>query len=275
MGVTARYQSVGKIDEKKELLEQLKKYRDILSVSMYDYLNELLSLEISALGDYITKDTRSILSDIRIYRQIVRYNIYSKAINLFEKEKDNIGNYIINDDNSILLITGDDSTNYANLFMFDYADRIFNSIVDDEYKNMRIGNIDFFKTVESNKVSKEDLEIIKKEFERIKIKAEKSRYTANINYSHWSELGRLNTVGSYQKFLMHTANTKDRNIDIKKTVELTEYVNKLLLEEFDVKKNSFKEWTISSNNTINGFEVNKTNIKKMPNLTIRNNIKYI
>ena len=62
----------------------------------------------------------------------------------------------------------------------------------------------------------------------------------------------------------------------KREVEITKYFNDLLLEDYGLTRNSF----IEEKNGINFdpykvSELKKTLVKKMPNLTITNHIKYL
>lgn len=84
-----------KIDDStgKTLGEELEKYKCIFSKNLYNYLESIVNLEVSALRqDNITSEQVSALSEFKIFKEILYYNICARALKY--KESDNVKYYV-------------------------------------------------------------------------------------------------------------------------------------------------------------------------------------
>lgn len=70
---------------KKELKHSLVAYKQILTNSIFDYLNSILELEFSVLKENIGDDEKELLTELSIYREIAVYNIYNRALKLIKE----------------------------------------------------------------------------------------------------------------------------------------------------------------------------------------------
>ena len=97
-------------DKSMQLKEQLNKTKCIFSYEVYEYLESVLNLEVSALRqDNISSKKIEALSELKLYRDILYYNICNRALT-----------YI--DSNSIKY----DIENYDKSFFISYGDIINN-----------------------------------------------------------------------------------------------------------------------------------------------------
>ena len=108
----------------------------------------------------------------------------------------------------------------------------------------------------------------------------KNPYSSSSDYDKYNYL-RWNSE-HYKK--IHEYEEKYRQLDCKKEltdeekreVEITKYFNDLLLEDYGLTRNSFIEEKNGINfDSYKVSELKKTLVKKMPNLTITNHIKYL
>ena len=79
-------ESYYEINKRDVLVQELKRYKSILSKEIYDYFNALISLEKSVIDGTISEEEDKMLSFLPFYRSIVKYNIYNHALNVLGKE---------------------------------------------------------------------------------------------------------------------------------------------------------------------------------------------
>lgn len=274
-----------KIKEKEELLELLKKYKTILSQSKYDYFRSVIELDINSLDDYISNSERKVLSELEIYNETARYNIYNRAIKLFKQEEKNIGKVSIEDNNGILSIKT--SADCIQLFMFNHINNPFGSVME-EAKTTSIGNISMFKTDLASNLNAKDIELIKEKLEKIRkvINPYGSYYRHGVNksLSYTWEQNHNQEILEYKHFLKNIYISKPLTDKEKKQLELTGYVHDLLNEEFSLTDKDYDDEQIDLENEdyrnvcVKSFDklvLNKTLTKRMPNLVISDNTKYI
>ena len=143
---------------------------------------------------------------------------------------------------------------------------------------MSIGNISLFQTFDNDEQRNLELKNVMSILENLYNR--KNPYSSSSDYDKYNYL-RWNSE-HYKK--IHEYEEKYRQLDCKKEltdeekreVEITKYFNDLLLEDYGLTRNSF----IEEKNGINFdpykvSELKKTLVKKMPNLTITNHIKYL
>lgn len=247
-----------KVKSKEELIRELENYKTILNSEKYDYINSLIELEFSALQNYITQDEKNILLNLAVYRDAVIYNIYKRAYDLFSKydEISKVGNDS-NSQNLNAFING------FKIFEFNY-----NSI--NNTQNKIIGSI-----LLNNKFIDEDIR--DKEIERVinkldMLKNETNPFSSksstlqayNWNFTHKNEIEKYeNLLDQYSSFEELT--DKD-----KKNLEIINEVNELLLKDYDISFEK-KDEVFSCVKS----KMNKEYIKKLPDVSVKNIIRYI
>ena len=268
-----------KVNTKEELLKMLKKYRGILSDPMISYLNSLIELEFSVIREYISNSDRESLSELEIYKKIAIYNIYNRAQNLFNQQNDE---FIISGNNNGwegLNVSTKINNRNISLFDFDYKEKS-NITVPSGFKSLNIGNISLFQTLENEKLRESELTRVMSKLERLydmKNPYPSRRGVIGGPADTWS-FKHLEEIQKYEELFRQLDSKKELSDEDKKEIEITKLFHDLLLEDYGLTNKSFKkENPILSifNYGIDNTPLQKTFVKKMPNLNIKNNIKYI
>lgn len=267
-----------KVNTKDELTKLLEQYRGILTEPIMDYLNSLIELEFSVIREYIEENDKMKLSELEIYKRIAIYNIYNRALNLFKKSEPSLD------------ITGNESgyeelcasiklgNKNIRLFSFDYSNRLsIDTKIPKGYKTMKIGTISLYQTLESQELREAELNRVMQKLERL--------YDAHNPYfsrpgvfggpaSQWA-FAHNEKITYYEKKFTELDSKKELSDDDKKEIEMTNKIHSLLLEDYGLSNESFEEE--ENKQVFNRKESNlqKILVKKQPNLTIENNIKYI
>ncbi|MEE3342593.1 MAG: hypothetical protein VZS44_00700 [Bacilli bacterium] len=257
------------INSKEELLILLNQYEGILKKNMIEYLNSLIELEFSVIKEYISESDRKALSELEIYKKIAIYNIYNRALNLFNSQKGRYNIYGINHGNKGLKISKTIKDKSIDLFDFDYREiqsNKWNTTIPKHFKSLYIGDISLFQTIESKELREAELKRINDELERL------YREPICLRPRRHSE-----KIKQYEKELTQLDSKKELDANDKREIKITKKFQELLLEDYGLTKDSFVD---ESNNPFVNFgkektKTNKNLVLKMPNLTIKDNIKYI
>ena len=67
---------------------KLGEYRRVLLPSIYEYLESLVNLEVSAVKELLSKEDYIAISNLDIYRKVVIYNIYNKILRVIQNIDD-------------------------------------------------------------------------------------------------------------------------------------------------------------------------------------------
>lgn len=253
---------------KEELLELLKKYRGILNASMLSYLRSLIELEFSVIKEYISKTDQKALAELEIYKEVAIYNIFKRTQNLFNNQNGEFSLYAHNIDSIRLSVSKylNEENSHIDLFEF----KSYNGNLDN-----RIGDVSLFQTLENKELKQAELNRVMNKLERLY--NQRNPYAscrgliggpgADWEYDHAKEIGKYEA-----KF--NELDGKELSENDKLEIELTSQIHELLLDEFGLTNESFKE-----KNNISLLEekscLNKKLVKRMPNFTITDNIKYI
>ena len=263
-----------KLATKEELIDLLKKHRGILTNSILDYLNSLVELEFSVVRKNISTEEREILSELEIYKKIATYNIYHRALQLLEQQKQPIDI----DNNGSLIVSMQLENRRVELFSFDYQNRIsLRENIPDEYKTMKIGTISLYRSLQNE-------DIREKEINRVLRKLE-SLYASHNPYPHrHSVVGGLDfywerqhkeRIEKLEDKLAELDSKKELTEVDKKEIELTNDTYQLLLADYELTNEDFEERKMPKFTTSEFDRMNKTRIKRMPNLTITDQIRYL
>lgn len=261
---------------KEELLELLKKSSVILNKSIEEYLTSLIELEFSVIRDYISDEERDALKELEIYQKVAIYNIYNRAVELF---RSNAIPTDIADNNESLNICYPYFNMNIKLFNFDYSKHLnLGENIPDGYESRKIGSIILFKTLE-------DKELREKELDSIMLKLEEL-YDAKNPYpnikkkiggphSFWTH-EHNQKIKEYEKLFTELDSKKELTLEEEKEIEITNEVYNLLLEDYGLSIDSFNEMKLTPMFSFNHqSKMKKTLVKKLPNLSIYTNIKYI
>ena len=263
-----------KLATKEELIDLLKKHRGILTNSILDYLNSLVELEFSVVRKNISTEEREILSELEIYKKIATYNIYHRALQLLEQQKQPLDI----DNNGRLEISVQLENRRVELFSFDYQNRIsLRENIPDEYKTMKIGTVSLYRSLQN-----EDLR--EKEINRVLRKLE-SLHASHNPYPHrHSVVGGLDfywerqhkeRIKELEKKLTELESKKELTEVDKKEIELTNDIHQLLLADYGLTNEDFEERKMTKFTSAEIDRMNKTLVKKLPNLTVVDQIHYL
>ncbi len=275
--------TTNRIKTKEELLESLKEYRGILTEPMLNYLNSLIELEFSVIREYISDSDRKALAELEVYKKIAIYNIYNRVQNLFNQQNDK---FILSGNNDVLerlSVSTELSDRSVELFDFDYKE-IHSSgwntpKVPSGFKTLNIGDVSLFQTFESKELREAELDRVMRILERLY--DQRNPYPSRPGIvggpgTTW-EFDHARKIQEYEERFKQLDSKKELSDEDKREIEITRRIHDLLLEDFGLTSESFVD---ESNHPFAHFgkektELKKTLIKRMPNLTIIDNIKYI
>lgn len=273
-----------KVSTREELLSLLDNYRGILRGPISDYLESMIDLDFSIIEYYMPEDDRASLSELDIYKKIAIYNIYNRAINLFQQDGDNLRISGNNDGIEGLTVYAPIGSKEIKLFSFNYGESQ-NTKIPDGYKSLNIGDVNLFQTVENEKQREAALTRIMNELEKL--------YNATNPFpsrpgvyggpsSTWA-MEHARRVKQYEEMFSQLDSKKGLTDEDKMKIEITKKYHDLLLEDFGLTNKSFTDY--EEQDGLQGFDLssfyevkngmNKTFVKRMPNLTIKNNINYV
>lgn len=268
--------NIDKVNTKEELLQLLKDYKIILNNQVIDYLESLINLDFSVIRENIDDKSKEALSELEIYKRIAIYNIYNRAINLFTQS------------NMPLIITGNNEgfeslsiyvpieDRNIKIFDFKYSEqKSLNYKIPDEYKTMKIGSINLYQKIENKELRIQELKRIVDKIERLYGTQNPYQYhpkKVGGSYVKW-KIERQKEIEKYQKMLDKIDSHNElTEIDIKE-IEIMNKAHDLLLEDYGLTNNSFEDDVSIASKRSNNLQ--KTLVKRQPNITIKNNIEYI
>ncbi len=268
--------NIDKVNTKEELLQLLKDYKVILNNQVIDYLESLINLDFSVIRENIDDKSKEALSELEIYKRIAIYNIYNRAINLFTQS------------NMPLIITGNNEgfeslsisvpieDRNIKIFDFKYGEqKSLNYKIPNEYKSMKIGSINLYQKIENKELRIQELKRIVDKIERLYGTQNPYQYhpkKVGGSYVKW-KIERQKEIEKYQKMLDKIDSHNElTEIDIKE-IEIMNKAHDLLLEDYGLTDDSFEDDVSITSKRSNNLQ--KTLIKRQPNITITNNIEYI
>ena len=268
--------NIDKVNTKEELLQLLKDYKVILNNQVIDYLESLINLDFSVIRENIDDKSKEALSKLEIYKRIAIYNIYNKAINLFTQS------------NMPLIITGNNEgfeslsisvpieDRNIKIFDFKYSEqKSLNYKIPDEYKTMKIGSINLYQKIENKELRIQELKRIVDKIERLYGTQNPYQYhpkKVGGSYVKW-KIERQKEIEKYQKMLDKIDSHNElTEMDIKE-IEIINKAHDLLLEDYGLTDDSFEDDVSIASKRSNNLQ--KTLVKRQPNITITNNIEYI
>lgn len=284
------------METKSKIKQRLINHKNIFNKDIYDYLNSLLELEISAVRESLNENEKRVLNNFPIYQQIAIYNIYNRALKIISEL--DLGIPIKKNRDELSIST---SIGKLELPLFSFA------INDDDL----LGTIDLYKRVFDKDVNEKLLENTKEKLTILY--SEKCPYHENegiddpleIVYGGPSSiwLGEYNDkVRHLQELLTRLSVRKELTKDESDSIYYTEKIQRSLLEDYGLNETNLvceekqelesiekiedeKEKayallahamkTYNSSCGIQPKEDEKTLSKKLPLVVINSNIKYI
>lgn len=266
-----------KVNTKEELIELLKEYRGILTDSMLNYLNSLIELEFSVIREYIGNDDRKALSELEVYKRIAIYNIYNRALNLFNQQNSEFIMSGNNDGLESLSVSTKLNDRIVKLFNFDYSEHLSYNQIHSGYKSMNIGNILLYQTLENPKLREAELNRVMSKLERLydqKNPHPSRRGVYGDPGPQWAYEHRQE-IAKYEKIFTELDSKKELSDDDKREIEITNQIHDILLEDYGLTNKSFEEENNRSVLNNKKSVLQKTLVRRQPNLTIANHIKYM
>ena len=260
-----------KINSKDELVEMLKRYRGILDSTVFEYFNFLLNLDFSAVSNYITDDERASLSELVVYKKIARFNIYNRALLFFKENESRYHLYCFDDNVSGLSFYSMYDKKSIPVFSFNYLDNsnyISPTNIFDGFVPMSVGKISLFQTIENSVLKVEELRRIKKSLSR--------QYLASIPNdadSSWY-VKNLDSIKSYTA-LQNKVLEGYKKDDFE--IEVTNFVHDYFINDFGLDESTFYDEKKLNYIFDDRFTtiLDKKLVKKIPSISIENNIKYV
>ena len=248
---------------------------------MINYLNSLIDLEFSVIRDYISDNDRVALSELEVYKRIAMYNIYNRALNIFKQNESELEISGNNDGIEGLEVSASlGEKRSCKLFDFDYHEgrpMSLSSKIPSDYKTMKIGNISLFQTIDSKEQREAELMRVMSILGRLY--DEKNPYHSRPHTyggpaPQWA-YEHAQKIKAYEEKFNQLDAKEELTDEDKKEIEITKKFHELLLEDYGLTNKDFE-----NNQQFSGFgkektELQKTLVRRMPNINIENNIKYI
>ena len=257
---------------KEELIESLQKYRGIITKPMLDYLNSLINLEFSVIRDYNADSDREVLSELEIYKKVAIYNIYNRALEIFEQNESGliISGYLDNEWLNVRV-----SLSEKDIWLFDFDNRETNLCIPRGYRTNELGTISLFKSVESKEQREKEFARVNDELElalssKNPFNSKSKSRTQRASAASWAS-EQAEKIKTYEEKLKLLSSKRELTDEEKKEIEITKRFHELLLADYGLTNDSFIEEVGYCAFDGEG----KTFVKRMPNITILNNIKHI
>lgn len=252
--------NINEIDKKSELTFLLSSYKNVLDVSKYNYLNELINLNRSAINDLINNNNYQ-LNDLAIYKRILVYNNYNRVLELF-RTSESLLNVIKNiNGKEYLKVTAFNKNNDINIYDFIASkDEVI---------------ISLYQSIENNVM-------VEKELNRVAYKLENlydevNPYKDNVELKEKWDIKHNIKIKEYESLMINLYNKNGLSELEKNEIMIRNTYYNLLMKEYGLKDNDF-----IVDNKINSevipkeeTELRKVLIKKLPGLKIINNINYL
>ena len=268
--------NIDKVNTKEELLQLLKDYKVIFNNQVIDYLESLINLDFSVIRENIDDKSKEALSELEIYKRIAIYNIYNRAINLFTQS--NMPLTIAGNEEGFESLSISVPIEDRNIKIFDFKygeQKSLNYKIPDEYKTMKIGSINLYQKIENKELRIQELKRIINKIEMLYGTQNPYQYhpkKVGGSYVKW-KIERQKEIEKYQKMLDKIDSHNElTEIDIKE-IEIMNKAHDLLLEDYGLTNDSFEDDVSIASKHSNNLQ--KSLVKRQPNITITNNIEYI
>ena len=266
---------------KEELKLLLERHKEILSKEIIEYLDSLIELEYSVIKDNPSIKNKEVLTELSIYRYASIYNIYNRSIKLIKDkniplETNSFDKPIDGRDNTLIFSFMTKSKKRINVFEYDYNhDSPNKNKIPEYYYNRNLGAISLFQMLESKEQREKEINHILEILEYLYDKKypNVSFEKADILIEHNTRIEDILKINDLEKRFTELDSKRNLTEEEYEEIAITNDVARILLEDMALTEKDFED-----EDNLDGKKntyLEKTKIRKSPNLIITKKIKYI
>lgn len=266
---------------KEELKLLLERYKEILSKEIIEYLDSIIELEYSVIKDNPSIKNKEVLTELSIYRYASIYNIYNRSIKLIKDkniplETNSFDKPIDGRDNTLIFTFMTKSKKRIKVFEYDYNhDSPNKNKIPEYYYNRNLGAISLFQTLESKEQREKEINHILEILEYLYDKKypNVSFEKADILIEHNTRIEDILKINDLEKRFTELDSKRNLTEEEYEEIAITNDVARILLEDMALTEKDFED-----EDNLDGKKntyLEKTKIRKSPNLIITKKIKYI
>lgn len=272
------------LDSKQILLEKLKMYRNVLTSEKLEYLESLIELEISAIGNTLSRQNQLALLDLGLYRDIVKYNIAHRTKELLES-LDIPGMELDLDSSGNVSTTLHFNKTRERYKVYFYHSKIetegeFQSPEEMETKDIRLGHIYLYRFLIDDSIRAKEARLLRQKLaeEKAFLKQYKQGEIKIRAYEEITDASR-NITQLERRLQKIQKPVTDRT---KYISDVIEQVHNMILKDYGLTNDSFEEPHYQGLHQVyaklyNGDDstcLHKTLVKRMPGLLLTDQIEY-
>lgn len=262
-----------RIDTRDELLERLNLYKGILSDHVVEYLNSIIELDFSVLKEYLSIEEINALSELDIYKRAAIYNIYNRALKTVQKNSEKLRIYGNEYGVPGLNIFMPLKTKNARVFSYNYGESPkIREKVPEGYTTKNLGNISLYQVLENDGLRQIELERIMKKLENLYDESKNLSFLEKKNAAYVFALTQ--EIERYERMFTELDSRHGLTDEEKVMMETTNIIHDAFLDDYSLSHKKFDDESKTYNKKSES-KMEKTLVKKMPNLIVKDNIKYL
>lgn len=262
-----------RIDTRDELLERLNLYKGILSDHVVEYLNSIIELDFSVLKEYLSIEEINALSELDIYKRAAIYNIYNRALKTVQKNSEKLRIYGNEYGVPGLNIFMPLKAKNARVFSYNYGESPkIREKVPEGYTTKNLGNISLYQVLENDSLRQIELERIMKKLENLYDESKNSSFLEKKNAAYVFALTQ--EIERYERMFTELDSRHGLTDEEKVMMETTNIIHDAFLDDYSLSHKKFDDESKTYNKKSES-KMEKTLVKKMPNLIVKDNIKYL
>lgn len=262
-----------RIDTRDELLERLNLYKGILSDHVVEYLNSIIELDFSILKEYLSIEEINALSELDIYKRAAIYNIYNRALKTVQKNSEKLRIYGNEYGVPGLNIFMPLKAKNARVFSYNYDESPkIREKVPEGYTTKNLGNISLYQVLENDSLRQIELERIMKKLENLYDESKNSSFLEKKNAAYVFALTQ--EIERYERMFTELDSRHGLTDEEKVMMETTNIIHDAFLDDYSLSHKKFDDESKTYNKKSES-KMEKTLVKKMPNLIVKDNIKYL
>lgn len=262
-----------RIDTRDELLERLNLYKGILSDHVVEYLNSIIELDFSILKEYLSIEEINALSELDIYKRAAIYNIYNRALKTVQKNSEKLRIYGNEYGVPGLNIFMQLKAKNARVFSYNYGESPkIREKVPEGYTTKNLGNISLYQVLENDSLRQIELERIMKKLENLYDESKNLSFLEKKNAAYVFALTQ--EIERYERMFTELDSRHGLTDEEKVMMETTNIIHDAFLDDYSLSHKKFDDESKTYNKKSES-KMEKTLVKKMPNLIVKDNIKYL
>lgn len=262
-----------RIDTRDELLERLNLYKGILSDHVVEYLNSIIELDFSVLKEYLSIEEINALSELDIYKISAIYNIYNRALKTVQKNSEKLRIYGNEYGVPGLNIFMPLKAKNARVFSYNYGESPkIREKVPEGYTTKNLGNISLYQVLENDSLRQIELERIMKKLENLYDESKNLSFLEKKNAAYVFALTQ--EIERYERMFTELDSRHGLTDEEKVMMETTNIIHDAFLDDYSLSHKKFDDESKTYNKKSES-KMEKTLVKKMPNLIVKDNIKYL